>query len=159
MGIIKYGFVYGVRCQIPVVIGDSEVFKDLGGCFVKFETTVDVNGRPQVVPAGDGDTVLAGWLDVSEYTSSATAGQDEALLDVSPLSIYRIGVSSGTLALDDVGDYCDLAIGGTLAANYQGIQADAGVEGTIIVVKRESATVALVRLNPSKITGMAAIAT
>ncbi len=151
MGIIKYGFVYGVRCQIPVVIGNSEVFKDLGGCFVKFETTVDTEGRPQVVPAGDGDTVLAGWLDVTEYTSSSTAGQDEAMLDISPLSIYRIPVSSGTFALGDVSDYCDLAI----SSNIQGIQADASDEGTIIIVRRESSSVALVRMNPSKITGMA----
>ena len=151
MGLIKYGFVYGTRCLIPVVVGGSELWKDLGGCFVKFELTVDVNGRPQVVPAGNGDTVLAGWLNVSEYTSG-TDGLDEMTMDVSSLSIYRIPVSDGTLELDDVGDYCDLKI----SSYIQGIQAGNGAEGTLIIVKRESATVALVRMNPSKITGAAA---
>lgn len=150
MGLIKYGFAYGTRCLIPVVVGGSELWKDLGGCFVKFELTVDVNGRPQVVPAGDGDTILAGWLDVSEYTSG-TDGLDEMMMDVSSLSVYRMPVSSGTLALADVGDYCDLAID----TYVQGIQAGSGVEGTVIIVKRESASVALVRMNPSKITGAA----
>jgi len=151
VGIIKYGYVYGVRCQIPVVLGGSEVFKDLGGCFTKFELTVDVNGRPQVVPAGNGDTVLAGWVDVSEYTSG-TDGLDEAMLDVSSLSVYRMPVSSGTLALADVGDYCDLAI----SSYIQGLNVAEGAVGRVIIVKRESASVALVRMNPSKITGAAA---
>lgn len=151
MGIIKYGFVYGTRCLIPVVLGGSEVFKDLGGFFAKFELTVDVNGRPQVVPAGDSDTVLAGWLEVAEYTSG-TDGLDEAMLDVSSLSIFRIPVSNGTFELDDVGDHCDLRI----SNDIQGIQAGNGAEGTLIIVKRESSSVALVRMNPSKITGAAA---
>jgi len=151
VGLIKYGFVYGTRCLIPVVVGGSELWKDLGGCFVKFELTVDVNGRPQVVPAGDGDTVLAGWLNVSEYTSG-TDGLDEMTMDVSSLSVYRMPVDSGTLALADVGDYCDLGI----SSYVQGLNVAEGAEGTVIIVKRESASVALVRMNPSKITGAAA---
>ena len=153
MGTIKYGFVYGVRCQIPVVIGDSEVFKDLGSCFVKGETSVDTEGRTQVVVADTTDA-LAGWLDVSEYTSSSTAAQDEALLDVSPLSIYRVPVIAGTLALADVFDYCDLKV----TSSIQGIDAGSSSGGHLIIVKMESSTVALVRLNPSKLTGMAGAA-
>jgi hypothetical protein len=151
MGTIKYGFVYGTRCQIPVVLGGSEVFKDLSGCFTKFELTVDTEGRPQVVPAGNGDSILAGWIDVAEYTSG-TDGLDEAMLDVSSLSVYRMPVGAGTLALADVGDYCDLVV----ASNIQGLNVAEGAEGTLIIVKRESASVALVRMNPSKITGAAA---
>lgn len=154
MGTIKYGFVYGVRCQIPVAIGNSVVFKDLGGKFVGLETTVDVDGRMQVVMA-DTTGAIAGWLDVSESTSSSTAAQDIALLDVSPLSIYRMPVTAGTLALADVGDKCDLYID----TSVQGIDASQGGGGYLIIVKRESATVALVRMNPSKITGLAAATT
>jgi hypothetical protein len=153
MGTIKYGFVYGVRCQIPVAIGDSVVFKDLGGNFVKYETTVDVEGRMQVVMC-DTTAAIAGWLDVAESTSSSTAAQDIALLDVSPLSIYRVPVTAGTLSTADVGDYCDLYID----TNVQGIDASGGAGGYLIIVKRESSTVALVRMNPSKITGITAAA-
>ena len=154
MGTIKYGFVYGVRCQIPVAIGNSVVFEDLGGKFVKLETTVDVDGKMQVVMADTTDAI-GGWLDVAEYTSSSTAGQDTALLDVSPLSIYRMPVTAGTFALADVGDICDLYID----TATQGINAGAGGGGYLIIVKMESSTVALVRMNPSKITGLAAAAT
>ena len=95
--------------------------------------------------------MLAGWLEASEYTSG-TDGLDEAMLDVSSLSIYRMPIDSGTFALADVGDYCDLAI----SSNIQGLNVSEGVEGTLIIVKKESASVALVRMNPSKITGAAA---
>lgn len=151
--VVQYGFVYGTRCLVPVVVGDSETFEDLSGKFVKWETSVDTEGDGQVVPAGDADTVLAGWLEVSEYTSGATAGLDRWQVDVSPLSIYRIGIT-GTLAIGDVGDCCDLVISGTT----QTANVDEGAEGTIIIVKRESASIALVRMNPSKITGAAAAA-
>lgn len=153
MEVVKYGYVYGVRSMIPVVVGGSEHWKDMSGCFVKFETTVDVNGRPQVVPAGDSDANLAGWVDISEYTSG-TDGLDEWMMDISFLSVYRIGVDVGTLGLDDVGDFCDLKI----TSYIQGIQANAGIEGTLIIVQRESSSVALVRMNPTKMTGLAAAA-
>lgn len=156
MGYVKYGYVFGVRSMIPVVIGDSEEWKDLSGCFAAFEETVDTLGRTQIVPAATSASLLAGWVDLSEYTSGATAGMDEAMMDISPLSIYRVPVSSGTLGLGDVGDYCDLVRDGS--SYIQGINAASGTQGVLIIVQRESASIALVRMNPSKMTGIEAAA-
>lgn len=147
MSEIKYGYVRGPRCLIPACIGASEVFKDLGGRFTKFDGNANGDGIPRVSVAGDGDAELAGWLEGGDFTASSTEGQDTGQLDVSCLSIYRLPVNTGTLAVTDVGKTCDISV----ASNIQGLQADVSTEDTVMIVKRESATVALVRMNPSKI--------
>jgi len=162
--LLKYGMIKN-ECTAPCIsmpMGASEVIAVKSGRFVKDD------GSSRMEIAGDGDTLLAGWVEVPEgknynasgiYTCSSTEGADiapyypiSALLGV----VFRIPVNSGTYAATMKNNTCDLSV----SSNIQGAQLDASAEDTIIVVDGDLVNNAWVdvMVNPDKITGLTGVA-
>jgi len=155
---LKYGMIKGeVTAPIlPMPMGASEVVAAKSGRFVKDD------GSSRMEIAGDGDTELAGWVELPEdahytsagiYTCSVTEGLDIA--PFIPISaclgvVFRIPVNSGTFAITMRNNTCDLSV----SSNIQGAQLDASAEDTLIVVDGDLVNNAWVDVvvNPAKIT-------
>lgn len=160
---LKYGMLKNEDSTvgIPMPMGASEVIAVKSGRFVKDD------GSSRMEIAGDGDTLLAGWVEPPDsaiytsagiYTCSSTEGADiatfypiSALLGV----VFKIPVNSGTFAITMRNNTCDLSV----SSNIQGAQLDASAEDTLIVVDGDlvnNAWVA-VMVNPDKITGLTGV--
>jgi len=144
MSIVKYGYLYGPRCLVPAPIGASEVFKFLGGAFVK------TDGAGFLDIAGSGDTELIGWVDAGEFTAASTDGITELEVDISCDSVYRMPCDA-IPALTDKWNTCDLIV----ASNIQKVDIGESTEDVIQIVGMFIGTTAAlsyvdVRMNPSK---------
>ena len=161
--LLKYGMIKGQpSCvSIPGRMGASEVIAVKSGRFV----TRDTSGRLEI--AGDGSTLLTGWVELPEnknynssgiYTCSTTEGADVApfwpismLLGV----VFRIPINSGTYVQTMEWETCDLSV----SSNIQGVQLDASAEDTVIIVGGDLVNNAWIDIivNPAKITGLTGV--
>jgi len=103
MAQLKYGYLYGPRCLVKAPIGASEIFKFLGGAWLK------TDGAGFLDIAGSGNAELIGWGDTGEYTAIATDGLTEIVVDISCDSIYRMPCDA-IPALTDKWNTCDLIV-------------------------------------------------
>lgn len=141
MGEVKYGHRYGPQCLVEGAIGASEVFKFLGGGWVKSD------GSNRLEVAGSGDTELIGWFQTTvDFTASSTEGQDKGLVDISCNSVYRMP-SDAAAAATDMWETCDLIV----ASNIQKADVGESNEDVIQIVGFDATNVTVdVRMNPAK---------
>ena len=140
-GTIKYGYAFGPRVLVgPCAIGASEVFKDTGGKFVKFD-----NDR-QIEVALAADTALFGWAECGKFTASSTEGKDKVMVDISCESVYYIPADEAvTIALR--GKTCDFV----LDSNRQRADVGVGTTNVILIVDVDIANQAVyVQINRAK---------
>lgn len=141
---IKYGFLRGKQVHVRRGVAASQAFKNLSGKFVKLDSSeyLDI--------ADSGDTVLFGWAEVGEITSSSTAGQDVLVVNISLDAIYRIPADAAVTE-NLVGKSCDLIV----ASNIQKADIGESTEDVIIIVAVDAIDIAnqtvQVRLNPATI--------
>lgn len=161
--LLKYGPIKGLdtAAGIPMPMGASEVIAVKSGRFVKD----DASSRMEM--AGDGSTLLAGWVELPEgasynasgiYTCSSTEGADIALFyPISALLgvVFRIPINSGTFAATMRNNTCDISV----SSNIQGAQLDASSEDTLIVVDGDLINNAWVdvMVNPDKIASLTGV--
>jgi len=125
---LRYGIIKG-ECsstKIPMNVGASEVIP-AGGAFVK----TDGSGRLEV--AGDGSTLLAGFLETEAQTASAVEGFTVG--NFYPAGgalclVVRLPITGGTFVAAMRGKTADLEV----VAGVQSVQLDASAEDTVIVV-------------------------
>lgn len=124
---IKYGHIRGPRVitdEWPIAA--SVVFDNRGFKFV----LRDANNRIDVVAAGTtaiiGHVLIGAQLGGTIFTSSSTAGQDRAEVDISTLSIYRGPTDADPANIR--GETCDIVLSGNIQ------QADIGASATDILM-------------------------
>lgn len=129
---LKYGPIIGEdsAVKVPCILTAAEVVRAKSGRFVTLNTTT---GLYEI--ADDGDTLLAGWIECEETTSSAT-GQIALLIPAMACNtIFRIPVNAGTFVQTMVGKTCDLVrstVGGVTL--IQGAKLDASGEDNLKIV-------------------------
>ena len=160
---LKYGMIKGESSVInmPMPMGASEVIAAKSGRFVKDD------GSSRMEIAGDGSTLLAGWVDLPAhanysstgiYTCSATEGADVAVF--TPVSmllgvVFRLPINSGTFAITMRNNTCDLSV----ASNIQGVQLDASSEDTLLILDGDLVNNQWVDvcINPDKIASLTGV--
>ena len=130
-----------------------------GGCFVTDD------GSSRMETAEDGSTLLAGYvfpteLDANEKYQTCSSTEGGTIVPFIPISamlgvVVRLPVTGGTFAITMRNNTADLEV----ASNAQGVQLDASVEDTIIVVDGDLVGNAWVdvMVNPDKITGLTGV--
>ena len=105
----NFGQVNDVRATVEIPLQTSVAFKYLGGKFV----TQDSNQRVGLSVATD--TKIIGWADEGEYTSSSTAGNDEATVNIAKDGIFEMPIDAAqteaALKLL-IGETCDIIVTG-----------------------------------------------
>jgi len=151
---LKYGPIKNEdSCpKIPITMGASEVLRAKSGRFVKDD------GSSRMEVAGDGSTLLAGWVESGDLTCSTTEGG--TILPFIPAAaalnvVFRIPINSGTFAATMRNNTCDLSV----SSNIQGAQLDASSEDTVIVVDGDlnNNLWVDVMINPDKITSLTGV--
>jgi len=138
---VKFGLIYGYPVLVPADIGASEVFKNLGGGWMKS----DASGRLEI--SGSGNAELIGWLDAAEATASSTEGASKGAVDISVDSVYRM-IADAAAAATDLWETCDLIV----ATNVQKADVGESNEDVIQIVGYDATNVTVdVRMNPSKV--------
>lgn len=157
---LKWGIIKGEEnCPVlSIPMGASEVIP-AGGCFVYD----DGSSRMQV--AGDGTTLLAGYvfpseLDAGKKYQTCSSTEGATVVPFIPISamlgvVVRLPVTGGTFAITMRNNTADLEV----VSNAQGVQLDASAEDTIIVVDGdlENNDWVDVMVNPDKITGLTGV--
>ena len=151
---LRYGIIKGedTVAWIPIRMGASEVLKAKSGRFVKDD------GSSRMEVAVDGSTLLSGWVESADQTTSATEGATEC--PFVPASgalgcVFRIPINSGTYVVAMQNNTCDLSV----SSDIQGAQLDASAEDTLIVVDGDTVNNAWVdvMLNPDKIASLTGV--
>lgn len=125
----RYGPIKGesnaVFVEAPITA--SEVFRAKSGRFV-------TNNAGNMEVADDGDTLLAGWMEIGEGTT--VTGQKGALIPANGCNVvFRIPINAGTYVASMLGRTCDLVrstVGGV--TNIQGAKLDASGEDNLLIV-------------------------
>lgn len=128
--IVKYGQVAGPSVNIEFPVAASEVFKHLGGAFVK----IDSNNR--VAVAGATDTAIIGWAFTGDFTASATAGQTKIAVNTSLDAIYRMRLDAAQTEAQLrglIGETCDIIV----TSNIQYADVDASAVDILFIVGYE----------------------
>jgi hypothetical protein len=158
---LKYGILKNeqIASVLSIPMGASEVIP-AGGCFVKS----DGSGRAET--AGDGSTLLAGYvfpteLDSGKKYQTCSATEGGTVVPFIPISamlgvVVRLANAGGTYAATMVLKTGDLEINST--TKEQGVQLDASSEDTVIIVGGDVAgTYVDVTVNPDKIASLTGV--
>ena len=160
MSELKYGLIKNQHTA-PILrarMGASEVIP-AGGCFVKDD------GSSRMEVAGDGDTLLAGYvfpteLDSGKKYQTCSSTEGATVVPYIPISamlgvVVRLPVTGGTYVRTMDNNTADLEV----SSNAQGVQLDASAEDTIIVVDGdlEDNEYVDVIVNLEKITGLTGV--
>lgn len=159
MAELKYGINKNEQTALIVSapMGASEVIP-AGGAFVKN----DASGRMEI--AGDGDTLLAGYvfpneLDAGYKYQTCSSTEGGTVVPFIPISAMlsvgvKLPVHGGTYAATMLGETCDLEV----VSNVQGVQLDASAEDTVIIVAGDvTANEVVVIPNPDKIASLTGV--
>jgi hypothetical protein len=143
---LKYGPIKGTHVGVKGFMGASEVIKAASGRFV----TNDGSGYLDL--ADDGDTLLSGWVEAADQTSSSTAGATDVLFLPATLNlgvVFRIPVNAGTFVISMRGKSCDLA----RTTNIQGAKLDGSGEDVLLIIDGDAVNNEWVDVtfNPEKI--------
>ncbi len=128
--IIKYGQVMGPCVNLEFPVAASEIFKHLGGAFVK----IDANNR--VAIAGATDTAIIGWANTGDFTASSTAGQTKVPVNISLDAVYRMRLDAAqteTQLKGLIGETCDMIV----TSNIQYADVDASAQDVLLIVGYE----------------------
>lgn len=153
---LKYGPIINedACAKVPAIVTASETFRAKSGRFVTLNTTY---GTYEV--ADDGDTLLAGWMEIADGVTST--GDVGVLIPAANCPVvFRIPVYAGTYVQTMFGKTCDLVratVGGVTLV--QGAKLDASGEDNLIIVGGDLVNndYVDVMFNPSKITGLTGV--
>ncbi len=142
---LRYGWVGGGKSGQPVKVYASEPILAPGSRFVEMST-----GAGYASFLDDQDAVeIFGSLECPYKTFSATSGLDGAFLCITDITaVYKVPVETGTFAITDIGDTCDV---GLSSANLQGAYLQASTVEQLIVLQGDiqNNEWCLVRMNPN----------
>lgn len=121
---LKYGWIKGPKCAVPVPMAASQTIKDQSGKFVYMD-----DGGAKLCE--DAAAYIFGHLEIGTEDGSITPSAGDMHNCIIGLSdVFRIPVDSGTYVVGMIGDLCDLAI----SDDVQGAQLDASAENLLFVV-------------------------
>ena len=160
--LLKWGIIKNEDSvvKIPMPMGASEIIP-AGGCFVKDD------GSSRMEVAGDGDTLLAGYvfpieLDANKKYQTCSSTEGGTIVPFIPISamlgvVIRFPNAGGTFVATMRNNTADLEINST--TKEQGVQLDASAEDTIIVVDGDLVNNEWVDLmvNPDKIASLTGV--
>lgn len=100
---VKYGYLYGPRCIIKRwPLAASVNFENDSGKYMD----LDASNRLQIAVAGQTD--IKGWALEGDWTASATAGADNAPIDICHFAVYSMPTNSDPA--NTLGETCDLLV-------------------------------------------------
>lgn len=139
---LRYGHVYGGKAGIPVQMGASEVKGAKGSSFVNMDAT----GYAEYLDDGDSEEIF-GSVEAPVGTTSATEGATRYNCIVDITAIYKVPVDTGTYAITDIGDTCDVGV----TSNVQGAYLQSSSNEQLIILGGDlvNNNWVLVRLNPN----------
>ena len=140
---LRYGWVGGGKAAIPVGMYASERVDAPGSRFVEMTT-----GAGYASYLDDTDAVeIFGSVESPYGTHSTTSGNDVFNCIVDITAMYKVPVDSGTFAITDIGDTCDVGV----TSYVQGAYLQAATYDNLIILAGDLANNnwVIVRLNPN----------
>ena len=139
---LRYGWIAGGKSAVPVTMYASEQVAAPGSKFVNMNAT----GYAEYLDDQDAEEIF-GSAEVAYGTQSST----QALCDVvncivDITAIYKVPVDTGTYAITDIGDTCDVGV----SSYVQGAYLQASTQEQLIILHGDLANNnwVYVRMNP-----------
>ena len=140
---LRYGWIGGGKAAVPVRMYASERADAPGSRFVNMNAT----GYAEYLDDGD-DEEIFGSAEVAYGTQSSTQASTDVVNCIADLSaIYKVPVDTGTYAITDIGDTCDVGV----TSYVQGAYLQASNDEHLIILGGDltNNNWVFVRLNPN----------
>tara|TARA_Y100000310_G_scaffold313126_1_gene361113 strand:+ start:271 stop:732 length:462 start_codon:yes stop_codon:yes gene_type:complete len=138
---LRYGWIGGGKYGVPVGMAASEVLPALSSAFVN----MNASGYAEYLDDQDSEEIFGG-VEAPAETTNATAGNTVYNCIVDITAIYKVPVDTGTYAITDIGDTCDVGVTSTV----QGAYLQASTQEQLIILNGDltNNTWVIVRMNP-----------
>jgi len=139
---LRYGWIGGGKYGVPVEMYASERVDAPGSRFVNMNAT----GYAEYLDDQDAEEIF-GSVEGPYGTINATqakAGKQNCIVDIT--AIYKVPVDTGTFAITDIGDTCDVGV----TSNVQGAYLGASTQEQLIILSGDldNNEWVIIRLNP-----------
>ncbi len=107
MSVVKYGQIIGPIVNQEFPLAASQIFKHRGGAIMQLNSS----GHVLIAPAGVTD--LIGCAVTGEWTSSAVAGEDKIVVNMSLDAVFEMPIDTARTAAELialVGKFCDIIV-------------------------------------------------